>query len=77
VEHGKMSRLIFFAAIVAIVYLLLKSYRKPLPKVDTPAQDMVRCEHCGVHLPKQESIQADGRYYCSDAHRRAHDPRSE
>lgn len=70
-----MSRLLFLAVIAAVVYLLLKSYRKQLPKDGEPfgqTEDMVRCVHCGVHLPKQESILANNEYYCSEAHRRAH-----
>ena len=70
-----MSRLLFLAVIIAIVYWLLKSYRKQLPEEDaapTQAEDMVLCVHCGVHLPKRESIQADGKFYCSEAHRRTH-----
>ncbi|HET8668331.1 MAG TPA: PP0621 family protein [Terriglobales bacterium] len=71
-----MSRLIFLAAIVAVIYLLLKSYRgrNPTPKQQAPdrAEDMVRCAQCGVHLPRSESILADGKYYCSEAHRREH-----
>jgi uncharacterized protein len=70
-----MSRLLFLAVIAAVVYWLLKSYRKQLPMdEDTPvqAEDMVRCAHCGVHLPKHESILAASAYYCSEEHRRAH-----
>lgn len=68
-----MSRLLFLAIVVAVVYWLLKSYRKKLPGEDVTGQveDMVRCVHCGVHLPKHESILAGGKFYCSDAHRRA------
>lgn len=79
-----MSRLLFLAVVVAIVYWLLKSYRKQLPGKGAPkvgdhresvsgqAEDMVRCVYCGVHLPKRESIQAGGKFYCSEAHRRTH-----
>jgi uncharacterized protein len=69
-----MSRLLFLLAIVIVVYLLLRSYRRQLPKQDVPAsaEEMVRCVKCGVHLPKSESILAGGNFYCSDAHRREH-----
>ncbi len=69
-----MSRLLFLLAVIIVVYLLLKSYRKQPPKQDvsTSAEEMVRCAQCGVHLPKSESILAGGNYYCSDAHRREH-----
>jgi uncharacterized protein len=35
-----------------------------------PAEDMVRCATCGVHLPRSESLLRDGRLYCSEAHSR-------
>jgi uncharacterized protein len=61
-------------AVVVVVYLLLRSYRRQAPKQDAPApaEEMVRCAQCGVHLPKSESILAGGSFYCSEAHRREH-----
>lgn len=32
------------------------------------AQDMVRCAHCGVHLPAPEAVRAGGHSYCSAEH---------
>jgi len=67
-----MSRLIMIIVIIALVYLLLKSYRNQPPKQDDTraTQDMVSCAHCGVHLPKNESLLVDGKYYCCAAHSR-------
>ncbi len=31
---------------------------------------MLSCEHCGLHVPESEGVRADGRFFCSDAHRR-------
>ena len=70
-----MSRLLFLAVIAAVVYWLLKSYRKQLhedEELSGKTEDMVRCAHCGVHLPKSESIPAGNAYYCCEAHCRAH-----
>jgi uncharacterized protein len=68
-----MSRLLMLIAIAVVVYLLLKSYRKNLPRQDNAvAEDMVRCAHCGVHLPKGESVQADGHSFCGAEHRDAY-----
>jgi len=70
-----MSRLLLLAVIAVVVYWLLKSYRKQMPEDEAAsrqAEDMVRCAHCGVHLPVQECVLAGGEYYCSEAHRRAH-----
>ncbi len=69
-----MSRLLFLLAVVVAVYLLLRSFRRRTSGQDASAsaEEMVRCAHCGLHLPKSESVPAGGNYYCSDAHRREH-----
>lgn len=74
-----MSRLIFLVAIIAIIYWLLRTATKPRPSAPSSnaAEEMVRCAHCGVHLPKSESILANGNYYCSAAHHHEHTQRSE
>lgn len=74
-----MSRLLFILALAVVVYLLLKSHRTGISRAEPPAsvdkqrptEDMVRCSYCGVHLPRSEAIMAGGKFYCSDAHRRA------
>ena len=69
-----MGRLLFLGVIVIVVYLLIRYFSKRMSDKDVPAkaEDMVRCTHCGVHLPKGECVVADGDCYCSEAHRRAH-----
>ncbi len=68
-----MSRLFLLFAIAAVVYLLIKSYRKNVPQQDqTVTEDMVRCAHCGVHLPKSESILVGGHFFCGAEHRDAY-----
>lgn len=32
-------------------------------------QNMVRCAHCGLHLPDNEAVMSGNTAYCSDAHR--------
>ncbi len=65
-----MARLILLFAIVALVYLLIKSYRRNLPEKEQPVvEDMVRCAQCGVHIPVGESIRAGSRSFCCAAHR--------
>jgi len=74
-----MSRLLVIVVIFIAIYLLLKYYRKQMPKKNVLGEDgsphrenMVRCAHCGVHLPKGESLMVDQKHYCSEVHRRAH-----
>jgi uncharacterized protein len=35
----------------------------------TPAQAMLQCAHCGVHLPANEAVQGKRGGYCSAEHR--------
>lgn len=32
------------------------------------AEPMVRCEHCGIHMPRSEAILSNGHIWCSQAH---------
>ncbi|MCC2594760.1 hypothetical protein LKR43_00220 [Pusillimonas sp. MFBS29] len=31
-------------------------------------ESMVRCEHCGIHLPRSEAVLSQGRIWCSKEH---------
>lgn len=69
-----MSRLIMLAVVFMVVYILIRAFLKKSEAADSPkaGEDMVRCSHCDMHLPKSESIESDGKYFCSEAHRREH-----
>jgi uncharacterized protein len=74
-----IGRILFFVALAILVYLLVKSFSRRSAAQnspsETPAQDMVRCAQCGVHLAKEESVPAGGRHFCCEAHRREFDSR--
>lgn len=75
-----MGRLLVLVAIVVALAWLL---RRALARVergrgkeganpsaagaDAPG-DLVRCAHCGVHLPRAEARESAGALYCSDDH---------
>ena len=68
-----LGKLLLLALAVWMVLLLLKQYRRgidqrPRPSVKPESQDMVSCQECGVHLPKNESILKKGAYYCCKEH---------
>lgn len=75
-----MAKIVLIVLGLVLVYWILKRYRRG---VDTNSQapraknaeDMVRCEHCGVHLPRSESITAGGRFFCTSEHRDRHEGR--
>jgi uncharacterized protein len=73
--------LLFFALIIVFFFWVIRSYRRAIKKQREEAhkepssiegEDMVRCVHCGVHLPRSESIASEGKFFCSDEHRRLH-----
>jgi uncharacterized protein len=33
-------------------------------------ETMVRCAHCGVHLPGHEAVSENGDFFCSEQHRK-------
>lgn len=60
-----------------LVYWILKSHRKRGDRSDRPSksgtgEDMVRCDLCGIHLPRSESLTTRGNFYCSVEHQRQH-----
>ncbi len=44
----------------------VRSVRRSRPQ---PMRPMVRCAHCGVHLPQDEALPAERLFFCSEAHR--------
>ena len=49
--------------------------RAPAPKRGSAARQvavtgMVRCAHCGVHLPEHDAIAEGELHFCGEAHRR-------
>jgi len=71
-----LSRLLLLIIAALLVYWVLRNYRKGLLKPhqhrDATGEDMVRCVHCGVNLPKSESFISQGDFFCSQEHQRAH-----
>lgn len=43
--------------------------KPPGPAAAAP-QAMLRCAHCGLHLPSADAVSDGQRAYCSDSHRR-------
>jgi uncharacterized protein len=67
-----LGKILLLVLGLLIVYAVLQSYRKGTerqqPRTRKDDEDMVRCERCGVHLPRSESLLASGKYYCSPEH---------
>ena len=66
-----LGKILLLGLALWLIITLLKHYRRSIdePSPAQPeSQDMVRCATCGVHLPKAESIEKSGEYYCCTEH---------
>ena len=74
-----LIRLIILALVIWLIYRMVRQMlAKPRAKKPSRPQvgtDMVRCAHCGIHIPDNEALYRDGQPYCSEEHREA-GPRS-
>ncbi len=63
-------KLIFLGIFVWLglrIYKAIKAAKKPEITQDVH-QDMVCCQHCNIHIPVNEAIIKEGKYYCSPEH---------
>jgi uncharacterized protein len=72
-----LTKIIVLVLGLLLAYWILKAYRKRVDRRDPPPQsgsgeDMVRCDQCGIHLPRSESLTTRGNVYCSAEHQRQH-----
>lgn len=44
--------------------------KKQAPAQPKPLESMVRCAHCGIHLPRSEALLQNGQTWCSADHAR-------
>jgi uncharacterized protein len=75
-----MKFLLVFAVLFIAIYIWRRNRREEMqsrppspgrpPAVGAP-QDMVRCAHCGLHLPAADALTGPGGVYCCPAHRDA------
>jgi len=75
-EH--FVNLLRLVVIGLVVWLVVGMVRRYLQKSATSSNDqrampkkMVRCAHCGLHIPEVEAVQSDTKYYCSLEHSKA------
>lgn len=77
-----MSRILFFVLLALAIYLLWRLLQKKQPpsagaESNVPRLPMVSCATCGLHVPREEALIQDDRYFCCEEHRRAMPPTRE
>ncbi|MBE0509097.1 MAG: hypothetical protein K0A95_06280 [Chromatiales bacterium] len=69
-----LIRVLIIALLVWLAYRAIRGMlSKPRPgkarRPESLSTDMVRCQHCGIHIPKHEALPRGEHYYCSPEHR--------
>jgi uncharacterized protein len=72
-----MGRLLFILVLLAVSFYGVKYVRDKLDKPSTKPKKvskstnnnkMVKCLHCGLHIPEKEAIQQGEKVFCSLEH---------
>ncbi|UWF48544.1 PP0621 family protein [Pseudomonas sp. N3-W] len=67
-----MVRLLFWIALIAAAVWFWCKFKgatsAPRSSAELEATPMVRCAHCGVHLPRDRALSLQQQWYCSQAH---------
>jgi uncharacterized protein len=67
-------KILLLIAIGFVVLGVIRAYQRSLNKPSAPArgpivEDMVKCAHCGVNLPRSEAIYSGGDFFCTPEHK--------
>ncbi len=67
-----MVRLLFWIALIAAAVWFWRKFKRPASTQQQPreqdAAPMVRCAHCGVHLPQDRALSLRQEWYCTQTH---------
>ena len=69
-----MGQILKIALILFGLWLVLRLVRNALarrrspPPTLSPPADMLRCDYCGIYLPRTEAITAHAKVFCTREH---------
>ena len=68
-----MGKIVLFLVVAFVVYAVIRGANRPAKRRENSVprtESMVACARCGVNVPRSEALEAAGRLYCSEEHRR-------
>lgn len=69
-----MGQILKIALILFGLWLILRlvksalARKRPLPPAAPPPADMLRCDYCGIYLPRTEAITVHAKVFCTREH---------
>ena len=69
-----MIKILLLIVIGFVVWAVFRAYQRSLDKPSEAAREntvenMVKCAHCGVNLPRSEAIYSSGDFFCTPEHK--------
>ena len=69
-----MIKILLLIVVGFAVWAVIRAYQRSLNKPSSPVrgdivEDMVKCAHCGVNLPRSEAIYSGGDFFCTPEHK--------
>jgi len=63
-------RILILIAIGLLLYIIINNLlgKKQSEKSTPITEQMVKCEHCGLHILQHEAIEKEHHFYCSQEH---------
>jgi len=67
-----VGKLLLLLVAVVVLYFLVRDFvrKRGGSASPPPVEAMVACAHCGINVPRSEALEAKGRFFCSEEHRR-------
>lgn len=67
-------KILLLIVIGLVVWALIRNYQRSLNQSATrtsekAVENMVKCAHCGVNLPRSEAIYSGGDFFCTPEHK--------
>jgi len=66
-----VGKILLLVVIALVIFAIIKHYKQSLkmPQKSTKAaEDMVKCAHCDVNLPRGEALYTQGEFFCTAEH---------
>jgi uncharacterized protein len=65
-------RILILIAIGLLLYVIvgnfLRKQKRQQSELESSAEKMVSCQHCGLHILEKEAVQSADKFYCSASH---------
>lgn len=75
VGENSVLKILLLIAIAFVVLAIIRTYQRSLNRPPSATkrapevENMVKCAHCGVNLPRSEAIYSGGDFFCTPEHK--------